>query len=150
MKDTGRGYRIASRIIGYGGILACIAAAVAWYIVKVRIGKDTTGCIVLFGIPTLPLKLAVMLAGLAAAFVVLAVILRIYARRSRTEEEYESYGANRILGKLVGGGAESLKQATSVAAIVIGCAATALAIKRILSRSFGREEGVNIRITPRW
>lgn len=67
----------ASRIVGYGGVLACAVAAAAWYILTVPVGgKSLDDLDKVAGLLPLPLLIA---AGAAVLFILAAIVLRIVA-----------------------------------------------------------------------
>lgn len=75
------GFRTASRVIGYGGVIACIIAAVVWYIIHVMVKEETVEYLQINGKDVFPKGLTVV-AIAAVAVIVVAIILRIVAARS--------------------------------------------------------------------
>lgn len=81
--------RRASRIVGYGGILLCLIAAAAWYVVFMVVGKKTYAeleKVTIGGVELLPL-IPLIAAGVALVCLIVAIILRICARVRPVVEE---------------------------------------------------------------
>lgn len=76
------GYRAASRIIGYGGVIACIIAAIVWYVVHIAINKETVEYLQLGGKNVFPKdRMLAAVAIVAVAVIVIAIVLRIISAR---------------------------------------------------------------------
>lgn len=132
-----RNCRIASRWVGYGGIIACIAAAVVWYLLDIRRAGRPFDRKVLFGIPTLPEELLII-SAIAATIIIFAIVLRICARLyataperiastkslEKTAQEFLPDGSYKVLRNAAGKTAKVAENALLMIPFAIGCAVT--------------------------